>query len=232
MIHSMNNQESRAVTKSGAIRAPIRALSAALAAAVAAACLVTAPTVSSAADAKKQEISRAIAKEMTAAQKALQAQQWQEALKNLEAADQKSGLTPVDKRSIHDYEGYAVHSLEQLQDGPAGVRGRARDRCVLPRRGGQDHPHVVPAGCAESAIREGDRIRQAGVGFGRGDGRRSRRDGAALLPAEGLQGLGRVGGQGDRGGEKGRRGAEGEPVPVQAPVRLGCGRYRRRWTAF
>jgi len=31
-----------------------------------------------------------IAKEMTAAQKALQASQWQEALKNLEAAEQKS----------------------------------------------------------------------------------------------------------------------------------------------
>jgi predicted small secreted protein len=39
---------------------------------------------------KKQEISRVIAKEMTAAQKALQAGQWQEALKNLDEADQKS----------------------------------------------------------------------------------------------------------------------------------------------
>ena len=89
MIHSMNNKESRAIAKSGAVKA----LSAALAAAVAAACLVLAPAVSSAADAKKPEISRNIAKEMTAAIKALQAQQWQEAIKNLEAANQKSGLT-------------------------------------------------------------------------------------------------------------------------------------------
>jgi tetratricopeptide (TPR) repeat protein len=115
MIHSMNNKESRAIAKSGAIKAPVKALSAALAAAVAAACLVLAPTVSSAADAKKPEISRVIAKEMTAAMKALQAQQWQEAIKNLEAANQKSGLTAIDKKSIHDYEGYAYIHLSNFK---------------------------------------------------------------------------------------------------------------------
>ena len=47
---------------------------------------------------KGQQISRVIAKEMTAAQKALQAQQWAEAIKNLEAAETKSGLTRSTRR--------------------------------------------------------------------------------------------------------------------------------------
>jgi hypothetical protein len=47
--------------------------------------------MSAAADKPKQEVSRVIAKEMTAAQKALAAQQWAEAIKNLDAAEQKVG---------------------------------------------------------------------------------------------------------------------------------------------
>ena len=39
---------------------------------------------------KTPEASRIIAKELTAAQKAMQASQWSEALKNLEAAETKS----------------------------------------------------------------------------------------------------------------------------------------------
>ena len=46
--------------------------------------LAVSPHASLAADKKGPEISRVIAKEMTAAQKALQASQWQEALKNLD----------------------------------------------------------------------------------------------------------------------------------------------------
>jgi hypothetical protein len=65
---------------------------------------------------KEQQISRVIAKEMTAAQKALQAGQWQEALKNLEAAEQKSPLTPFDKKSIDDFKGYANIKLNRLKD--------------------------------------------------------------------------------------------------------------------
>jgi hypothetical protein len=78
-------------------------------------------TVSHAADkpAKGQEISRVIAKEMTAAQKALQAQQWQVALTNLDAAEQKSGLTPFDKKSIYDFKGYANIKLNKLKDAEA-----------------------------------------------------------------------------------------------------------------
>jgi hypothetical protein len=64
---------------------------------------------------KGQEISRVIAKEMTAAQKALQASQWAEAIKNLEAAETKSGLTPFDQKTIHYFKGFANIKLGNLK---------------------------------------------------------------------------------------------------------------------
>ena len=74
------------------------------------------PSSSNAADApKKQEISRVIAKEMTAAQKALQAQQWQEAIKNLEAAEQKPGLNAFDQKTIHYFMGFANIKLNNMK---------------------------------------------------------------------------------------------------------------------
>jgi tetratricopeptide (TPR) repeat protein len=76
---------------------------------------VLAPGKASADDKKKQEISRVIAKEMTAAQKALQAQQWQEAIKNLEAAQTKSGLTAFDEKTIHYMLGFANVRLNNLK---------------------------------------------------------------------------------------------------------------------
>jgi outer membrane protein assembly factor BamD (BamD/ComL family) len=69
-----------------------------------------------AAEKKGPEISRVIAKEMTAAQKALQAGQWQEALKNLDAAEQKSPLTPFDKKTIFDFKAFADIKLNKLKD--------------------------------------------------------------------------------------------------------------------
>jgi tetratricopeptide (TPR) repeat protein len=57
--------------------------------------------------AAQQQISRAIAKEMTAAQKAMQAGQWAEAIKNLDAASAKSGLTAFDRSTIFDFKGVA-----------------------------------------------------------------------------------------------------------------------------
>src|ERR1700736_6048759 len=83
--------------------------------------LVVSPQASFAAEKEKKgpEISRVIAKEMTAAQKALQASQWQEALKNLDAAEQKSPLTPFDKKSIYDFKGYANIKLNKLKDAEA-----------------------------------------------------------------------------------------------------------------
>ena len=65
---------------------------------------------------KEQQISRTIAKEMTAAQKALQASQWAEALKNLEAAEQKSPLTAFDKKTIYDFKGFANVRLNKLKE--------------------------------------------------------------------------------------------------------------------
>src|SRR3984893_13234563 len=62
-----------------------------------------------------QEISRVIAKEMTAAQKALQAGQWAEAVKNLEAAETKSGLNAFDKKTIYDFKGFAYVKLNNLK---------------------------------------------------------------------------------------------------------------------
>lgn len=65
---------------------------------------------------QKQQISRVIAKEMTAAQKALQAGQWQEALKNLEGLENKSGLTAFDKKTIFDFRAFADVRLNKLRD--------------------------------------------------------------------------------------------------------------------
>jgi outer membrane protein assembly factor BamD (BamD/ComL family) len=64
---------------------------------------------------KGQEISRVIAKEMTAAQKALQAGQWAEAIKNLEAAETKPGLNAFDKKTIYDFKGFAYVKLNNLK---------------------------------------------------------------------------------------------------------------------
>jgi hypothetical protein len=87
-----------------------------LAAMLAMTCLALSPSVTTAADKPKgQEISRVIAKEMTAAQKALQASQWQEALKNLDAAEQKSPLTAFDKKTIYNFKGFADVKLGNLK---------------------------------------------------------------------------------------------------------------------
>ena len=64
---------------------------------------------------KGPEISRSITKEMTAAQKAMQAQQWSEALKNLEAAEQKSPLTAYDKLKIDEFKANCYVRLNNLK---------------------------------------------------------------------------------------------------------------------
>ncbi|HEY0801356.1 MAG TPA: hypothetical protein VGD54_10970 [Steroidobacteraceae bacterium] len=69
----------------------------------------------SAEKAKGQEISRVIAKEITAAQKAMQAQQWSETLKNLEAAETKSPLTTYDKKTIFEFKGICYVRLNNLK---------------------------------------------------------------------------------------------------------------------
>jgi DnaJ-domain-containing protein 1 len=83
-------------------------------------CLVAAsPAAFSADKPKGQELSRVIAKEMTAAQKAMQASQWSEALKNLEAAEAKSPLTTFDKKTIYDFKGFVNVKLNNLKGAEA-----------------------------------------------------------------------------------------------------------------
>src|SRR5271168_1525220 len=79
-------------------------------------CLAVNPRLAHSADKEKgQQISRVIAKEMTAAQKALQAGQWAEAIKNLEAAQTKTGLTPFDEKTIYYFTGFANIKLNNLK---------------------------------------------------------------------------------------------------------------------
>jgi hypothetical protein len=62
-----------------------------------------------------QEISRVIAKEMTAAQRALQSGQWQDALNNLNTAEQKPGLNAFDKKTIYNFKAFADIKLGDLK---------------------------------------------------------------------------------------------------------------------
>jgi outer membrane protein assembly factor BamD (BamD/ComL family) len=80
-------------------------------------CLALSSQAAHAADKdKSQQISRVIAKEMTAAQKALQASQWADAIKNLQDAETKSPLTAFDKKTIYDFMGFAYVKLNNLKD--------------------------------------------------------------------------------------------------------------------
>src|ERR1700731_3499721 len=78
-------------------------------------CAALSPAAFSADKAKGPEISRSITKEMTAAQKAMQASQWNEALKNLEAAEQKSPLTAYDKLKIDEFKANCYVRLNNLK---------------------------------------------------------------------------------------------------------------------
>jgi hypothetical protein len=82
-------------------------------------CLCSGPREALSADKDKdkggQQISRVIAKEMTAAQKALQAGQWAEAIKNLEAAETKPGINAFDKKTIYDFKGFANVKLNNMK---------------------------------------------------------------------------------------------------------------------
>ena len=64
---------------------------------------------------KGLQISRLIAKEMTAAQKALQTGQWAESIKQLDAALMKSPLTAFDLASIYRFRGYANIKLNNIK---------------------------------------------------------------------------------------------------------------------
>jgi tetratricopeptide (TPR) repeat protein len=59
-------------------------------------------------------ISRVIAKEISAAQKAMQAEQWSEALNNLDAAGLKAPLSAYDTRAIEEFRGISYVRLNNL----------------------------------------------------------------------------------------------------------------------
>ncbi len=87
-------------------------------------CLWLSPQAALSAEKKEsQQISRVIAKEMTAAQKALQASQWAEAIKNLEAAETKSGINAFDKKTIYDFKGFAYVKLNNLKAAEQAYEG-------------------------------------------------------------------------------------------------------------
>ena len=65
--------------------------------------------------ASKPTISRKIAPELIAAQKALQGGKWDEGLKNLQKAEAKSGLTAFDHKTIDDLKAYAYVKLGNMK---------------------------------------------------------------------------------------------------------------------
>ena len=76
------------------------------------------PAAYSADKPESQKVSRSIAKEVMAAQKAMQASQWSEALKNLEAAEAEGAKNPLstyDKKSIADLKGFCYVKLNNLK---------------------------------------------------------------------------------------------------------------------
>jgi len=75
-----------------------------------------APQASFSAEEKQQALSRVIAKEMTQAQKDLQAGKFQDALTNLDAALTKSPLTAFDKFKIADFKGFALLKLNKYKE--------------------------------------------------------------------------------------------------------------------
>lgn len=64
-------------------------------------------------------ISRSIAREMTAAQAALQAGRWEDALPYLDAADEVSHVTQFDKKTIDDFRGFAHLKLYRYKEAQA-----------------------------------------------------------------------------------------------------------------
>ena len=75
----------------------------------------TAPLTASGSTSAQPVIGKAIAKQMTAAQKDMNAGQWSEMIKDLEAAEAKTGLTAYDEAKINEFKGYASVKLNNLK---------------------------------------------------------------------------------------------------------------------
>ncbi|MGA2778520.1 MAG: hypothetical protein ABSF94_13270 [Steroidobacteraceae bacterium] len=77
--------------------------------------LSVAALAAQAADTKGPQISRSIAKQMIAAQKALQGNQFDEGLKNLAEAEAVSPLTPFDHKTIDELKAYAYIKTNNMK---------------------------------------------------------------------------------------------------------------------
>src|SRR5271165_2180239 len=101
--------------------------------------MAVSPAAYSADKPKGPEISRIIAKEMTAAQKAMQASQWSEALKNLEAAETKSPLTTFDKKTIEDFKGFVNVKLNNLKGAQSAYEAAMATGGYTPEEAGKTY---------------------------------------------------------------------------------------------
>ena len=100
---------------------------------------------------------------MPAAQKALQASQWQEALKNLDDGRAEIGPDAVRQvQTIHDFKGFAEFRLGKYKEAEADYEAALATGEYYGGGSREDHQAPVPRGRAKSAVREGDRVRQAG----------------------------------------------------------------------
>jgi tetratricopeptide (TPR) repeat protein len=77
-------------------------------------------------------ISRVIGREMKAAQAALQAGQWQEALDDLQAAEQHQGITVFDAFKIHDFRAFAEFKLRKYKEAQADYEAALAARKYTP----------------------------------------------------------------------------------------------------
>jgi tetratricopeptide (TPR) repeat protein len=77
-------------------------------------------------------ISYVIGREMTAAQAALQAGQWQEALDDLQATEQHRGITVFDAFKIHDFRAFAEFKLRKYKEAQADYEAALAARKYTP----------------------------------------------------------------------------------------------------
>ena len=180
---------------------------------------------------KKQQISRVIAKEMTAAQKAMQAGQWAEALKQSGSRRGEARTDAVRQevdRSIS--RASPISSSSNLKAGQADYEKAMATGAVSAEDKASMTRTLFSIAASTSSIQKTIDYGKEMADAGTATPQRSGHHRAELLPAEGLQEHRRLGGQGGCRRAQGGRGSEGKPVPVQAAVRLGCGRQRRPWS--
>jgi hypothetical protein len=129
--------------------------------------LVLHPGASFGAEEKKKEISHVIGKEMNAAQKALKEGQWQEALKNLNEAEQKSGITAFDKYEIYSMKAYAEIKLSRNKEAQSDFEAALATGQASPAEVTQDTKAVFQLAAQNQqyakAIEYGKQLAEAGT---------------------------------------------------------------------